>query len=292
LAGYKGKNVAVFDFYNVLTDPNNHHRFNKGAIEYITNRGRNTLYYPTNGDDHPSPAGNRKATGEFVSLLNVYYHRWQSGPRTALAPPPQAEPAPALQQEPTSAPAAATPSPPLAPKPTGSLIDDFEKGVAQWTAFSDAGKNTRLTFNRDTAQAHSGKAGMRIEYDIAPGGWATCSLVYQSPQDWRARQGLTIYLHAERSGQGVVVVAYGGSSPDGLSHFEMIVETTKEAVSGWQRVDIPWKKLVQPPWEGDGTARLDPSRAMGIAFAFNAPEGGRNAGKLWVDDVSFLSAAR
>jgi hypothetical protein len=293
LAGYKGKNVAVFDFYNVLTGPDNHHRFSKEAIEYITNRGRNTLYYPTNGDDHPSPAGNRNATSEFVPLLNVYYHRWQSGPRTASAPPPQPEPAPAPQQEPTPAPETTTaaPTPPPAPKPTGSLIDDFEKGVAEWTAFIDEGKDTHLTFSRDKTHSHSGKAGMRIEYDIAPGSWATCSLVYPSPQDWRTRQGLTIYLHAERSGQEVVIVSYGGSSSDGLSHFELTMETTKEAVTGWQRVDIPWKKLVQPPWEGDGTARFDPSRAMGIAFAFNAPEGGRNAGKLWVDDVSFLSAS-
>lgn len=284
LAGYKGKNVAVFDFYNVLTGPNNHHRFSKGGGEYITNRGRNTLSYPTNGDDHPSPAGNRKATEEFVPLLNVYYHRWQGGPRTASAPPPQPEPTPAPET-------AAAPTPPPASKTTGHLIDDFEKGVVQWTVFSDAGTNTRLTFNRDKTHAHSGKAGMRIEYDIAPGSWATCSLVYQSHQDWRTRQGLTLYLHAERSGHEVVIVAYQGDSPDSLSHFEITVKTTKEAVTGWQRVEVPWKKLAQPPWEGDGTARFDPGRAIGVAFAFSAPEGGRKSGKLWVDDVSFLSAA-
>jgi len=295
LAGYKGKNVAVFDFYNVLTGPDNHHRFNKGAVEYITNRGRNTLSYPTNGDDHPSPAGNRKATSEFIPLLNVYYHRWESTPRTISAPPPEPEQVSAPEQEPEPAPETTTAAPttPSAPKPTGSLIDDFEKGVASWTVFSDAGENTHLTFSRDTAHAHSGKAGMRIEYDIAPESWATCSLVYQAPQDWQTRQGqgLSIYLHAERSGQEVVIVSYGGSSPDNLSHFELTMETTKEAVTGWQRVDIPWKKLVQPPWEGDGKTRFDPSRAMGMAFAFNAPEGGRNAGKLWVDDVSFLPAS-
>jgi hypothetical protein len=290
LAGYKGKNVAVFDFYNVLSGPNNHHRFSKGSIEYITNRGKNTLYYPTNGDDHPSPAGNRKAASEFVPLLNVYYHRWESAPRTALTPPPEPKQAPAPEEEPEPAPetVTATPAPPPASKPTGNIIDDFEKGASEWTAFIDEAKNTQLTFSRDAAHAHSGKAGLRIEYSIAPGSWATCSLVYPSPHDWRNARGLTLYLHAERSGQEVVIVAYGGNSPDSLSHFELSVATTKEAVTGWQRVDIPWKKLVQPPWEGDGTARFDPSRAMGMAFAFNAPEGGRNAGKLWVDDVSFL----
>jgi hypothetical protein len=76
LAGYQHKNVAVFDYYNVLTGPGNHHRIHNGGVEYITNRGKDTLYYPTDGDDHPSPAGNRKATAEYVPLLNLYYQRW------------------------------------------------------------------------------------------------------------------------------------------------------------------------------------------------------------------------
>jgi hypothetical protein len=67
----------VFDFYNVLTGPNNHHHFRNGAIEYITDQGGNTLYYPSNGDDHPSATGNRKATAEYVSLLNHFYQRWK-----------------------------------------------------------------------------------------------------------------------------------------------------------------------------------------------------------------------
>jgi hypothetical protein len=289
LAGYKGKNVAVFDFYNVLTGPNNHHRFSKGAIEYITNRGRNTLYYPTNGDDHPSPAGNRKATGEFVPLLNVYYHRWESSPHIA-SPPPEPEPAPAPEEEPEPAPEIATapPAPPTASKPTGNMIDDFEKGVSAWTAFIDESKDTHLTINGDKTHAHSGKEGLRIEYNIAPDSWATCSLVNQSPQDWRNKKGLTLYLHTEHSGQKVVIVAYQGNSPDDLAHFEFILKTKQEAVGGWQRVDIPWNKLAQPSWQGDENVRFDPNRAMGLAFAFDAPDGGRNSGKLWVDDVSFL----
>jgi hypothetical protein len=293
LADYKGKNVAVFDFYNVLTGPNNHHRFNKGAVEYVTNRGGNTLYYPTNGDDHPSPAGNRKATSEFIPLLNVYYHRWESTPRTASLPPPEPEQVSTPEQEPEPAPETTTAAPttPSAPKPTGSLIDDFEKGISEWTAFIDEGKDTRLTLNWDKTHAHSGKAGLRIEYNIAPDSWATCSLVYPSPQDWRTKKGLTIYLHTERSGQKVVIVAYQGNSPDDLAHFEFTLKTKQEAVSGWQRVDIPWDKLAQPSWQGDANVRFDPNRAMGLAFAFDASDGGRNTGKLWVDDVSFLSAS-
>lgn len=77
LSSYKGKNVAVFDFYDVLTHPDNHHRYTGGSIQYIHSHGKNIAYYPSE-DDHPSAAGNRKATREFVPLLNVYYNRWKA----------------------------------------------------------------------------------------------------------------------------------------------------------------------------------------------------------------------
>jgi len=78
LVGYTGSNVAVFDFYNVLTGPANHHQFVGGVVEHTYAPGMDTTYYPT-GDDHPSGAGSRKATGEFVPLLNVAYNRWIAG---------------------------------------------------------------------------------------------------------------------------------------------------------------------------------------------------------------------
>jgi hypothetical protein len=79
-------NVAVFDFYNVLTDPDSHHRFDNGGIEHIVG-GSNTLYYPS-GNDHPSEAGGRKATEEFVPLLNIFYHRWQADAPLLAEPEP------------------------------------------------------------------------------------------------------------------------------------------------------------------------------------------------------------
>ena len=88
LATYPYKNVAVFDFYNVLTSnggspdindvgsvTGNHHRWWNGAIQHIQTVNNNYSMYP-NGDSHPTYAGNQKATAEFIQLLNVYYHRW------------------------------------------------------------------------------------------------------------------------------------------------------------------------------------------------------------------------
>ncbi len=90
LKDYPYKNVAVFDYYNVLTssagsvDRNdagaktgNHHRWQDGAIQHIQTVDSNMAAYPS-GDSHPSTAGHRKATAEFVPLLNVFYNRWKS----------------------------------------------------------------------------------------------------------------------------------------------------------------------------------------------------------------------
>jgi hypothetical protein len=96
LKDYPHKNVAVFDFYNVLTtnggstktndldkETGNHHRWWQNAVQHTvdTSGGTHdtTAYASASGDDHPSKAGNQKATTEFVPLLNLAYNRWQAG---------------------------------------------------------------------------------------------------------------------------------------------------------------------------------------------------------------------
>lgn len=99
LAAYPYKNVAVFNFYNVLTSnggnantndagqaTGNHHRWWEGAVQHLQTVANNFLAYPT-GDSHPSQAGNLKATAEFVPLLNVFYHRWKSAAQLTLTVP-------------------------------------------------------------------------------------------------------------------------------------------------------------------------------------------------------------
>ena len=71
--------MAVFDFYNVLTGPNNHHRLVGGVETHPVTAGMNSAYYRSGeGDDHPNVAGSQKATAEFVPMLNAFYHRWQA----------------------------------------------------------------------------------------------------------------------------------------------------------------------------------------------------------------------
>ena len=88
---YPLNNVVVFDLYNVLTHPDNHHRFNPaiGQVEHIINYLDNTLYY-VGETDIIDPAGSQKATAEFVPLLNYFYNRWKANP--ASRPLPVAKP--------------------------------------------------------------------------------------------------------------------------------------------------------------------------------------------------------
>jgi hypothetical protein len=96
LKTYPYKNVVVFDFYNVLTSNGgnasindlgegggNHHHWWNESIQHIVNTtgglANTTAYATAPGDDHPSKAGNQKATAEFVPLLNFAYNRWQNG---------------------------------------------------------------------------------------------------------------------------------------------------------------------------------------------------------------------
>ena len=76
---YVNKNVMVFDLFNVLTSgpdwktndlgraEGNHHRIWDGKEQHLVQIDNHTLVYPRDGNNnHPSPAGLKKATGEFV----------------------------------------------------------------------------------------------------------------------------------------------------------------------------------------------------------------------------------
>ena len=90
LNGYPHNNVAVFDFYNVLTsnggnvnvsdlgwNTGNHHRWWNGVVQHLQTMANNYSAYGSDPwDSHPTSAGGRKASAEFVKLLNVFYHRW------------------------------------------------------------------------------------------------------------------------------------------------------------------------------------------------------------------------
>jgi hypothetical protein len=83
LSGYPYTNVAVFDYYNVLTAPGNHHRYDAalGAVEDVHPVASDVLAYPSGADSHPNATGDIKATAEFVPILNIAYNRWRASTR-------------------------------------------------------------------------------------------------------------------------------------------------------------------------------------------------------------------
>ncbi|RLG40751.1 MAG: hypothetical protein DRO05_05580 [Thermoproteota archaeon] len=142
LEDYPYNNVFVFDYYNVLTsnggDPNtsdvgsesgNHHRYWNGQVQHVIGVSNDFLAYPSfsdgQPDNHPNPVGHRKATEEFVTLLNIAYHCWKGdggrplymGRSGAPAPgkpsPTPATPQPTTPQPTPQAPPATSPAPPL-----------------------------------------------------------------------------------------------------------------------------------------------------------------------------------
>lgn len=90
LDDYPHRNVAVFDFFNVLTsnggdththdanqETGNHHRYWNGAPQHIHTFENDFSMYGS-GDSHPTEEGGQKATIEFVPLLNSFVHQWQA----------------------------------------------------------------------------------------------------------------------------------------------------------------------------------------------------------------------
>jgi hypothetical protein len=78
LSAYGHNNVYAFDYYNVLTHPDNHHRIGAdNREEHIVSNAQNTLYYYSGTNDHPTAAGHQKATAEYLPLLNSWYHLWK-----------------------------------------------------------------------------------------------------------------------------------------------------------------------------------------------------------------------
>ncbi|MCJ7433074.1 MAG: hypothetical protein MUO77_06260, partial [Anaerolineales bacterium] len=172
---YALKNVAVFDFYNILTDPDAHHRFSNGQIEHMIG-SKNTLHYPSG--DHPSVEGSRKATEEFLPMLNVFYHRWKENA------PLQSAPAPAATIE-----AGSKPEPPIA---AGS-IDSFDAGINTWEAFRDEATPSTMTCGSESGTGRAGNS-LKLDFNIAANSWGTCALMYEAPQDWSAGNGLVFYF--------------------------------------------------------------------------------------------------
>lgn len=277
---YPYQNVAVWDFYNVLTALDNHHRFLNGVVDHSANKTSNIEFYPSS-DDHPSAEGSQKATNEFVPMLNVFYHRWQASQGEGANQPQGAE------NQPAASPQAEQPNQPQGAGIISAMIDNFEgdppTGTNGWEAWFDEATNSTSSNTADNSVKYQGNGAMRMDYNVASEGWADVSLLYDTPQNWQAAQGLSFAYHASKAGLGFDIVAHGGT-PDQLTTYAYHIDTTQESMDGWMVVQVPWNEILRVAWELEAGTPIDPTKIQGIAFAF----GQGTSGSIWVDDVQLM----
>lgn len=274
---YPLNNVAVFDFYNILTSPDAHHRYVDGQVEHVVT-SRNTLAYPS-GDDHPSELGSRKATDEFIGMLNFYYQRWLT--ENPLSPPPASLATVELE---STLPVAV----PLPPTTLGQ-IDDFETALG-WQAFADEAAPTTLTCMPVDERANSGTSALQIDFEIAPSSWATCALFFEQPQDWSAAESLAFDLLAGATGFNVDL--YVGPD-DARATYAYSAESLAVTADVWVPYEIRWEQFRRVAWEENaGAAFSQPGQVSGIAFGFNTDSGQSLRGQVWIDDLHLATRAQ
>ncbi len=272
-------NVAVFDFYNVLSGPENHHRALNGQVEHIYKEGQNLSYYHS-ADDHPSQEGNRKATEEFLPLLNAFYNHWiaSSGgtlPAAQEDEPPQAE---AESGEQPGEPAGAAAS------VTEGYQEGFEGGMGNWVAYKDESGGTTLDCQVTGDLASEGGQSLRLDFDVAAEGWATCGVDFADGADWSGAGGLTFSLRSEGLEAPLHVDLYTGQGDSRASYYYSLSPSDSDQ---WSQVSIPWAEFRRVDWEEDAGQPLS-SAAQVSGIAFGMPSQGR--GTLWVDDIRLLGS--
>jgi hypothetical protein len=278
---YPHHNVAVFDFYNILTSPDAHHHYAGGYIEHTTT-SRNTLAYPS-GDDHPSTAGSRKATEEFIPLLNIFYNRWVAGGGPGSQPS-------SASGEPAAAPTAGS----ARPMARAGEIDAFEAPNALssdgWQAYHDETADNRITCSPSGDRAHGGSQALQIDYAVAAGSWATCDLRFDSVQDWSATDGLTFFLQSSRVGLPYHVDIFTGTHEQ-TNGYVYVGETPPDSAGGWSQINLGWGDFHRVEWEENAGSPLEkPASVVGLAFGFSPPEAAQE-GTLWIDDLALSSGA-
>jgi hypothetical protein len=277
---YTINNVAVFDFYNILTGPNAHHRLNNGQIEHVIG-AQNTTYYPSD-DDHPSVEGSQKATEEFVPMLNVFYHRWR-----------ESAPAQSVSTAETNLQPESQPAPSGSASAAVGIIDNFDTGSVPaapygWEAFhDDANPETAMSCGTESGTGRSGKS-LKLNFKIAANSWGTCALTYESPQNWRTANGLVFYYRTSQAGIFFDVDLYAGPSENRETYLYTI-EAPAESVNDWVLMELRWEDFRRASWEENaGATFAKADQINGMAFGVGTPPDEPNVSTVWVDELTLL----
>jgi hypothetical protein len=284
--GYTLNNVAVFDFYNVLTAKQAHHWYKDGEIQHIV-QNKNTTAYPS-GDDHPNEAGSRKATDEFIPLLNIYYNRWAASSHvpqpTGSATATTGEVDTALATGAGETAEGAGGAVPLPPELVLS-VDDFESG-AGWEPDSDASTASTITCYADQGTGMDGSAALLIDFSITPGSWGTCALFFESPQDWSDGEMLAFQVHSADPGLPFSVAVYHGTQ-ESRQTYSRYLTSSSVYTQGYVEYTARWDELLRPEWEENaGTAFTGTDQVLGLSFGLEGSGNTLYKGMIWIDNVT------
>jgi len=227
-------------------------------------------------DAHPNEQANREIGPLFVEFIDQVISGYEAGEPPPTHPTPTPPPPAELTARPP------TPTPGASPPTLGvRMIDDFESTAEHWETETD-GTGSTIECGPDTGMAHNGVASLHVQYNIVPDGWVDCGRTFESPQDWSAGAGISLYLRSDGSPQWITLMLFSGD-PDAPTPFEVDFEITSE--NAWGQIGFPWADLARAEWADEGgLAELDPARMTGYGFSLGAGETS-SEGALWVDDL-------
>jgi hypothetical protein len=264
-------NVFVFDFFGLLAGGDNFLRAEYRMDEY---------------DAHPNELANRSIGPIFVDFLDQAIRSYGGG---AARPAAEATATPQAVEEPS--PAEEVPGP--IDVPETAIIDDFEgyEPGSGWEVWTDGGETT-MECVADSGAAHGGQSSLLVQYRISPEGWAGCGVTYQTPQDWRSADGLSMWVRSQEPGTLLAVTLHVGDVQE-PTPFQSELTILPGSSGGWSLVQLPWDVFVRPDWYGEGgVTQFDPGRVVGLSFDFSAPGTSAHEGRVWVDDLGLMAEGR
>jgi hypothetical protein len=183
-----------------------------------------------------------------------------------------------------AAPESTGPSVPLPPE-TVLSIDDFEDGSDGWTAFRDEATSSTVTCSAEQGTGNNGSTSLRIDFSVDPGSWATCTLFFDTPQDWNAGEWLAFDIHSEKSGQPFNVIVYGGT-PVSMETYIQKKVTPVAFPEGYNTFTSMWKELLRAEGEDKaGSPFEQPGQVTGLAFGFDAGPDAPYTDSVWIDNI-------
>jgi hypothetical protein len=136
----------------------------------------------------------------------------------------------------------------------------------------------------DTEMSRSGTTSLRIQYEIAPGGWGDCGTSFDFLQDWSAGEGISFWLYTDSPEQWVTLMLFSGDAeaPTPLEH-------RWQTKAGWTLFAFAWSSFSKAEWaDASGLATVDPSRITGYGFSIVGDQAVSKS-TMWIDDLALAT---